>query len=189
MAAFGAKTAEDVKEWQADIDAPTLSAGLVFAYKMHPFSDLVRLVETELKKAKKHGQGREAAVSFLDLTADGDRAPEGREPLTLAYFDRHAADLERIEKISRSRRESLLALLRRDAVDDAIRRLTDLDGNQPLWDVITRTKEATPDEAREKLTSPETSEAAIKDLRRLLDVARHWRTLPRKENEGQAGQK
>ena len=181
LASFGRKTAEDVGKWQVDIAPPTLSAGLVFAHKMHPFSDLVRLVGAELHKAKRHDQGKIASVSFLDLTADGGHAPAGREPLTLAYLDTHAADLERIEQISRSRRESLLALLRRGAVEDAIRRLTDLDGNQPLWDVITGKKDATPDEVREKLTSAETGEAALKQMRRLLDVARHWRTQPREE--------
>lgn len=189
LASFGEKTSEEVKKWQADVgDAPTLSAGLVFAHKMHPFSDLVRMAGAELANAKKHGDGK-AAVSFLDLTADGDRSPGQREPVTLAYLDRHAGHLAGIEKIPRSRRESLLALLRRgdqrarDGVGqpykDVIRRLTDLDGNQPLWDAVTGKKDAGPEETRQKLASEET---ALADLRRLLDIARHWQAEPRDEN-------
>jgi hypothetical protein len=159
------------------VAAPTLSAGLVFAHRSHPFSDLVRIAGRELRTAKDKTRGSEAAISFRDLTADGGEALSHRAPVTLAYLDEHAAALADIEKIPPSRRQALLALLRQGAVDDAIRRLTDFEDNRPLWEVIAG-RGVTADEARQKLMASVDSQ---EELRQLLDIARHWRTSPREE--------
>lgn len=184
LASFGRRTAQAARGWPTDIRVPTMSAGLVFAHKTHPFSDLVRVVAGELGKAKAATSGQQAAVSFLDLTADGGQPPQARVPLSLGYLDGHAADFERIERIPPSRRQALLALLRQDAADDAIRRLTDLDGNQPLWDVIMGRPGAAAGETRQKLAADAT---ALAEFRLLLDIARHWRTLPREKPEAREG--
>jgi hypothetical protein len=177
LAAFDGRTAEASRGWPLRLRQvrPSLSAGLVFHHRAHPFSDLVRIAESELRKAKSAGQGKQAMVSFLDLTADGGAPPPGRQPLTLAYLDQHAGSLERAEQIPRSRRQALLALLRQDAADDLIRRLTDLD-NRPLWDVIAG-QGAGPEMVRGTLRDDPGKRG---ELRRLLDIARHWATQPRR---------
>jgi hypothetical protein len=184
LAAFTRRVSGESRDWPQQVrDAcPSLSAGLVFHHLKHPFSDLVRVGHHELDTAKKTYQGRQAAVSFLDLTADGGQAPDGREPLTLTELDRLAGDLERIEQIPPSRRQALLALLRQDAADDLIRRVTDFADNQPLWNVIAGTG-AKPDDVRKELGDP----AKRAELRRLLDIARHWMTQPRPPDEPRTG--
>ncbi len=62
---------------------PTLAAGLVFHHVKTPFSDVVRLAAGQLHDAKAKTRGS-AAVAFLDMTADGNAPPEGRQPVTLA---------------------------------------------------------------------------------------------------------
>ena len=51
-------------------------------------------------------------MAFIDLTADGGHQPPGREPLTLAYLAENGGLLERIERIPKSRRETLVTLHR-----------------------------------------------------------------------------
>jgi Cas10/Cmr2, second palm domain len=179
LASFGRLLGEGSQGWPETVrrKRPSLSAGVVFHHKMHPFSDLVRLAGQELRRAKAAGQGEQAMVSFLDLTADGGQPPEYRAPISLGYLDQYAGELERAEEIPPSRRQALLALLRRDAVDDVIRRVTDLD-NQPLWDVIAGPG-ATADMARKKLAE---EEGKLSELWQVLDIARHWRTRPRQED-------
>ena len=92
---------------------PSLSAGLVFHHATAPFSDVVRIVEDQLKAAKQATRGTEPTVAFLDLTADGGLQPSGRQPLTLACLTANAGLLERAEQIPKSRRETLVALRRR----------------------------------------------------------------------------
>lgn len=157
--------------------APTLAAGLVFAHRAHPFSDQVRLAETELRAAKRHTRGTAAAVSFWDLTADGSGAPPDRTPVTLDRLTRLAPHLEAAEQIPASRRQALLALFRQDAVEEAIWRLTDFEDNKPLWEAVAGPG-ATADQTRNQLAG---DQAAQGELRQLLDIGRHWRTLPRQE--------
>jgi len=174
LASFGARVS---KIAPPKISPPTMSAALVFAHQSHPFSDLVRIVGRELRAAKSATRGEAASVSFRDLTADGGDQLSHRTPLTAAYLDKHAAALAGIEVLPPSRSQALLALLRQDAAADAIRRLTDFEDNQPLWEVIAGPG-ATPSQVREVLASSEQKQA---ELRQLLDIARHWRTHPREE--------
>jgi hypothetical protein len=174
LTAFGTRTGQAAS---AGIAAPTMSAGLIFAHRTHPFSDLVRIAGRELRTAKDKTRGSEAAISFRDLTADGGEPLNHRVPVTLAYLADHAAALADIEKIPPSRRQALLALLRQGAIGDAIRRLTDFEDNRPLWEVVAG-RGATAEQARQELTG---SEARHRELRQLLDIARHWRTHPREE--------
>lgn len=160
------------------VPAPTLAAGLIFAHRSHPFSDQVRIAETELRAAKRHTRGSAAAVSFWDLTADGSGAPPDRTPVTLDRLTRLAPYLQAAEqKIPANRRQALLALFRQDAAEEAIWRLTDFDDNRPLWEAVAGPG-ATADQTRKQLAS---DEAARGELRQLLDIGRHWHTLPRQE--------
>ena len=174
LAAFGTRTRQAAPQ---GVSPPTMSAALVFAHRSHPFSDLVRIAGKELRAAKVATRGAEAAISFRDLTADGGEQPGHRTPLTLAYLDRHAADLAGTEQIPPSRRQALMALFRQEAASDAVRRLTDFEDNRPLWEVIAG-RGATAAQVRDELESSEEKRA---ELRRLLDIARHWRTRPREE--------
>jgi hypothetical protein len=174
LASFHTRTGESASR---SVAAPTMSAGLVFAHRAHPFSDLVRVAGKELRAAKDRTRGKEAAISFRDLTADGGDPLSHRAPVTLAYLAEHGAALAGIEKIPPSRRQALLALLRQGASGDAIRRLTDFDDNRPLWEVIAG-RGATPEQARQQLMDSQPRQA---ELRQLLDIARHWRTDPREE--------
>lgn len=176
---------EQVRRW-----LPSLSAGIVFHHFAAPFSDVVRMAGEQLRAAKNARRGTESAVAFLDLTADGGTRPSGREPLTLTYLTANAGLLERVEQIPASRRETLVALHRQAAetsaggntdaetpAEELIRRLTDLD-NGPLWAAVAGPG-AGPDDARQALARhPE----RLDDLRRLLDLARHWHTEPRAES-------
>lgn len=148
---------------------PTMSAAIVFHHVKDPFSDVVRLAEEQLKHAKREGRGLHATVAFLDLTADGGQPPAERKPVTLAYLHQHARELDQLGNTPPSRIATLLALYRQKNTGDLIRRLTDLE-NRPLWDLI-----AGPDagigQVRVVLRDqPE----RLADLRRLLDLARHW---------------
>ena len=174
LASFGARAGQFASRTVA---APTMSAGLVFAHRAHPFSDLVRVVGKELRAAKDKTRGNEAAISFRDLTADGGDPLSHRAPVTLAYLAEHAAAIADIEKIPPSRRQALLALLRQGASIDAICRLTDFEDNRPLWEVIAG-RDATPEQTRQELMDSQPKQA---ELRQVLDIARHWRTDPREE--------
>ncbi|WP_300603275.1 hypothetical protein [Trebonia sp.] len=177
---FGRRVNGASGQWPGIGNRPTLSAGLVFHHLKHPFSDTVRLAEDELGKAKRWVRGTEAVVSFLDLTADGGAVD--REPVLLSYLTDHAGELACVEQCPQSRRQALLTLLRQEAYDDVIRRIGDFADNQPLWDVIVGLKKqgkATPDEARQALRDDLGKPG---ELRRLLDIARHYTERPRRES-------
>jgi hypothetical protein len=175
LSAFGRRIRE-AGNWPDSIrrELPTLSAGLVFHHTKDPFSDVVRLAEDQLNDAKKAGRGLEAMVSFLDLTADGGHAPPERHPLRLAYLEKHADDLARIEQIPKSRIATLQSLYRQGAPEDVTRLFTDRD-NQPLWDVLVGPG-ATPEQVRKFLAEERSDRHG--ELRRLLDLARNWIAQP-----------
>ncbi len=156
---------------------PTLSAGLVFHHLKTPFSDVVRLAGERLLLAKKAAGGREAAVAFLDMTADGSQPPPGRQPVTLAYLDKHAERLQQTAGLPNSRRQTLLDLHRNGHIEEFITRLTDFDDNRPLWEIAAGPG-ATAAAARGELAG---NENARHDVRRALDIARHWHAGPRTE--------
>jgi hypothetical protein len=57
---------------------PSASAGVVFAHATFPFRRAVELSEAALKHAKREQAGRFPAVAWLDVTQDGEHAPEHR---------------------------------------------------------------------------------------------------------------
>lgn len=56
------------------VTLPTLSAGMVFHHRSQPLPDVLAKAHDHLTLAKLATRGDGASVSFLDLTADGDRA-------------------------------------------------------------------------------------------------------------------
>lgn len=182
VAEFGRQVAQATGSWPEQIreHPPSLSAGLVFHHKTAPFFDVVRLASEQLLRAKNATAGRAATVAFLDLTADGGQPPPGREPMTLRYLEGNAGRFGRAADLPESRRATLLDLARHDARDDFIARLTDLP-NDPLWEFAAGPG-ATAADAR---TALQANDAKLAEVRRALDVARHWHAEPRQP--GQSG--
>ena len=155
---------------------PTMAAGLVFHHVTTPFSDVVRLAAVQLHDAKAKTRGS-AAVAFLDITADGNTPPKGRLPVMLGDLDKQAAWLTQAAALPASRRQALLDLYRDDAPDGFIARLTDFSDNRPLWQIAAGPN-ATAPAVRDELRK---SKARRDEVRRALDIARHWQAEPRTE--------
>ena len=185
LGAFTSLLADKTSAWPDETrkNLPTLAAGLVFHYVKTPFSDVVRLADEQLLQAKKATSGKEAAVAFLDMTADGSESPPGRQPMTLAYLEEQANRLQQTADLPTSRRQTLLELHRNGRIEEFTKRLTDFD-NRPLWEIAAGPG-ADAVTVRELLTR---SPGALDDVRRALDTARHWHAEPRTEadhaNEG-----
>jgi hypothetical protein len=179
---FGRQVAQATSGWPEEIrqNPPSLSAGLIFHHKTAPFFDVVRLAGEQLLAAKNATAGRAATVAFLDLTADGSQPPPGRKPMTLRYLDDNADRFGRTADLPDSRRATLLDLARRDAWDEFIARLTDLP-NDPLWEFAAGPG-ATAEYVRKAL---HVNGNKLAEVRRALDVARHWHAGPRQP--GQSG--
>ena len=177
LTTFTAILGKPASSWPRQVreTIPTLSAGLVFHHAKNPFSDVVRLAAEQLSYAKRKTPGR-AAVAFLDLTADGSQPPKGRQPVSLADLDKHAALFQKTADLPSSRRQTLLDLERnKDDREGFLKRLTDFDDNWPLWEIAAgrgADQKAVRDELRK-------NEQAWQEVRRALDIARHWQTEPR----------
>ncbi|CAL9423660.1 MULTISPECIES: hypothetical protein [unclassified Streptomyces] len=65
------------------LEAPTASAGIVFAHSGYPLNLLAESAGQRLREAKRAVRGKAASVQWLDITADGTEAPE-HEPLLLS---------------------------------------------------------------------------------------------------------
>jgi hypothetical protein len=157
---------------------PSLSAGLVFHHAKDPFSDVVRLASQQLRAAKSATSGSQASVAFLDLTADGSRPPDDRLPLSLDYLNKNSQRFQCTADLPNSRRATLLELARQADQEEFIARLTDFP-NTPLWELAAG-KGATAQDVRQELRKDSAKRA---ELRRALDVARHWQAGPRKEED------
>lgn len=166
---------EATRTWAEELRAspPSLSAGLVFHHRSYPFSDVARLADEQLLKAKRFTSGTEASVAFLDVTADGGQPPPGREPLTLEYLRDNADRLNRTKALPASRRATLLGFARReDSREEFIARLTDLPKNDPLWEFAAGPKAA--EELENVRKTLRGSDEKYAEVRRALDIARHW---------------
>jgi hypothetical protein len=175
---FTTLLAHTTSTWPAETrkNIPTLAAGLVFHHVSTPFSDVVRLADEQLLLAKKATSGKEAAVAFVDMTADGSQPPPGRQPVTMAYLDKHAERLQQTAGLPASRRQTLLDLYRNGRTEEFIKRLTDFD-NRPLWEIAAGPRAGAPAVRDLLAKSPD----ALHDVRRALDIARHWHGKPRTE--------
>jgi hypothetical protein len=176
LTSFNAILAAEAGSWPllARESVPTLAAGMVFHHAKTPFSDVVRLTSGQLRDAKARTRGS-AAIAFLDMTADGSAPPDGRLPVTLRDLDKHAGRLTQIAALPGSRRQALLELYRNGDTDGFIARLTDFADNRPLWE-IPAGPGATAPAARDGLRN---SKASRDEVRRALDIARHWHAQPR----------
>ena len=181
LGSFGEHVDQAARHWPEPVrkKVPSLAAGMVFHHRTAAFSDVLRMADDLLREAKAATCGSAPAVAFLDLTADGGGKPAGREPVSLAYLTEQADRLEAIAAIPNSRRETLLTLLRQGSAPEFIRRLTDLD-NSPLWQVVAGPH---PDAASTRAVLS-AQPHKVGELRRVLDIARYWRTTPRAESPG-----
>lgn len=183
LSSFTELLGEATRGWppEARKHLPTLGAGMVFHYAKTPFSDVVRLTAGQLRHAKAKTRGG-AAVAFLDMTADGSQPPPGREPVTLGYLTAHAARLQQVADLPASHRHTLLGLIRDDRTQDFIDRLTDF-GDQPLWELAAGPGADRP-QVRAALNA---SQGTLDDVRRALDIARHWHAAPRAADSREGG--
>ncbi|MGH3250970.1 MAG: Cas10/Cmr2 second palm domain-containing protein [Trebonia sp.] len=161
---------------EARENIPTLAAGMIFHHLKTPFSDVVRLAAEQLRLAKAKTRGG-AAVAFLDLTADGNQPPPGRAPVTLDYLTVNAGRLQQIADLPPSRRHTLLGLLRDGETQDFIARLTDFD-SKPLWELAAGPGADAPAVRGALAASGDKRD----ELRRALDIARHWHAEPRDDD-------
>jgi hypothetical protein len=177
---FTSQLAAATAGWPVEVreNPPTLSAGLVFHHAKDPFSDVVRLAGERLRAAKSATSGSGASVAFLDLTADGSQPPPGRDPLTLGYLHKNAGRFQDTAALPGSRRATLLDLARQPSPDEFIARLTDF-ASIPLWEFAAG--EGAP--AQDVRVALHKSSAKRDEVRRALDVARHWHADPRKEED------
>ena len=157
-------------------EVPTLSAGMVFHHRSQPISDVVRLADRELRRAKDAVCGREAAVSFLDLTADGGEAA-GDRVWTVAELGSADSDLVEVAGVPAAQRQQLLTLLRQCA-DPTFP--ADTVGETPPQ-ALTRRVAVMDIPVLRRITAaldrdaPDLSTAAARArLRRYLDIARWW---------------
>ncbi|MGW2410128.1 Cas10/Cmr2 second palm domain-containing protein [Streptomyces sp. NPDC001739] len=100
------------------LEAPTASAGVVFARARHPLNLLAESAGQRLSEAKRAYGGRQASVQWLDITADGPEAP-AHPPLPLSALIAEgrgetpaAQALKRLVKVPASHRARLIEALR-----------------------------------------------------------------------------
>ncbi|MEU1591766.1 hypothetical protein ABZ468_02625 [Streptomyces sp. NPDC005708] len=102
------------------LEAPTASAGIVFAHSSYPLNLLVELAGQRLGEAKRAVRGRAASMQWLDITADGTEAP-GHDPLRLSTLRTPAGDptleaqaLSALARVPASHRTRLAEAVRSD---------------------------------------------------------------------------
>lgn len=98
---------------------PSMSAGLVFAHESFPYARAARLAEDALRRAKRDTHGAEPAVGWLDVTTDGETAPEWRSTQTLEALARQSGDITALGSVSPSGRHALARLLARGTAEEA----------------------------------------------------------------------
>jgi hypothetical protein len=99
----------------AGVDGPSASAGMVFSHVKFPFRRAVELAETALRSAKAQQAGRVAAVSWLDVTHDGEQPPLGRRAWRVTDLDGAAVALRALREIDPAGRAVLTQLINRQA--------------------------------------------------------------------------
>jgi hypothetical protein len=115
LTAFSSELTDRTAQWKLP-DAvratlPTMSAGLVFTQASYPYSRAVELAEGALRRAKQDLHGARPAISWLDVTVDGEQVPVWRRTLPLAELDRRREHLSELSEIGKSGRQALARLL------------------------------------------------------------------------------
>lgn len=90
---------------------PSVSAGIVFAHYKFPYARAAHLAEESLRKAKHDARGAEPALSWLDVTVDGEEIPSWRTTVTLSELDSRDVELRTLGAIESSGRQVLARLL------------------------------------------------------------------------------
>jgi hypothetical protein len=153
----------------------SMSAGIVFHHNTHPFADVVTAAGRSLREAKRHFRGEEASIAFLDLTADGMRAPRNRAPLSLRDLDALEAAVSQVRDIPAAARSSILSLVRQGSREDLSRHLAAAQAD--IW------RAAAGAELDEKIPL---DEPHLQQLRTVIDLARWWPGWPKPRAGGAA---
>lgn len=167
----------------------SLGIGMVFHHLSHPIDDAITRADAEMKTAKGQGRGAVPTVSFLDLTADGERrptkervwqlsTPEPGDTLPSVSDPATAGTLQAIADIDTAGRQTLLTLVR-DALaqQDNEPTPTGEPGSEMAWQALERRIDAMRRQAIRVIyparTQPPSSDE-LHQLRRYLDAARWW---------------
>lgn len=165
---------------------PTLSVGLVFHHQSHPFSDVTSKAALELGRAKSEVRGKEASLSFLDLTADGESSTfyskvadsgEARPPVTAAQLTDWEPALDELAGVAPAKRNNVTQLLRQTVED---RQPASVEKGETAIDALTRKlgewNAPGLNRAVAVATEPQgtTQDEANRRLRLLVDIARWW---------------
>jgi hypothetical protein len=93
---------------------PSASAGVVFAHLTFPFRRATELAEQCQKHAKRAYSGAAAAVSWLDVTREGETRPAARSAWTLADLMAQRPALDVLREVEPSGRATLERLIDTD---------------------------------------------------------------------------
>lgn len=129
-----------------------LGVGIVFAHSSHPFADTHALAHTALAAAKAAGNGGEARIGWLDLTAGPDLLPHGRrsrviptitvaevaDTIALTRDDDRFTD---VFKLTPSARARLATLMRGRTPDTALGAEIDVWAKRVPWQRTTEVAE------------------------------------------------
>jgi len=124
--------------------SPTASAGVVIAHYTYPFTDVMALAGTALKKAKREVRGARSSVCWLDVTADGPTVERSRPVLATDVILAHKTELHALAGTTSAGVRYTLRTALRDAQqrcgaeprvqpDELVRRL-DADAVRPFLD-------------------------------------------------------
>lgn len=93
---------------------PSASAGVVIHHHAHPFAMAVEQASRALTLAKREFTGRQAAIAWADVSAEGYGPQSGPSdlagPRTLDWFDRNAEILRQLAEVKPAQRATLSRL-------------------------------------------------------------------------------
>lgn len=95
----------------ADGEETGASAGVVFTHTAFPFRRAVELADEAKDAAKRTYGGRRPAVSWLDVTRDGEQPPAHRTAWTLRDLERHDGAIRALRDVPPSGRAMLERLV------------------------------------------------------------------------------
>lgn len=176
LGTFSRGLGELSKGW-GEVPIPTMSAGLVFFHRSTPFADVVDDAKRLLRDAKDQVCGNSAAVTFLDLTADGSAAPYARQALNIDELVTRTPEFDAIAGLSASHRQVILDLLRRAASPDRKSDEVQADANLAFERIQAQGNDVLISTARGAGSAdknPLAAEIGRARLRTALDIARHW---------------
>lgn len=139
--------------------APTASAGVVFAHHAYPFRRCVAAATTILSAAKARASGTRSSVLWVDVTREGEQPPPHRRAWTLEELDGHADAVAALRVLGKHAQSALAAALARPDPEVAAARARLLGERLEVAEVV----------------SGLLADGGVVRLRDALELARWWR--------------